>query len=256
MGLTNDGVPALSVLITGRNTRPFLKECLDSVASQTFTDFECLIADDASDDGSADAILDWITAVDDPRFRLVRFPTRLYVPSTTRYLIELARAPIVVWIGGDDLFSGPHALARIVRAYASDPEVDATYGSFLTIPKMAAWPLRLHPRGYPWWEAWSFSHVLTWRRELSLQSFAEEWNSPAYLDEHGEPYRTAGDVALFDAVLWRARVVAFIPEILAFYRLHPGNDHAQDRQTQASVEHRINAYWTERVKARAEKGAA
>lgn len=245
MGL--DTPPLLSVIVTCRNAVQWIGDCIKSVSDQSFTDFECLIMDDASDDGTWDAIQ---SAALGHRFRLFHNDVRRYVPSTTRQLIESARGEVIVWIGGDDLFSGPHALARIVKAYASGPDVDATYGSFLALPHRSRWPLSLHPPGYPWYEGWCFSHILTFRRQLSLASIAEEWQTAAYTDENGEPYQMAGDVAIFYGVVFRARAIAFIPDVLYYYRFHDHNDHVIDRQAQVGVEHRICAYWTERVKAR------
>ena len=50
----------------------FVTDALDSVAAQTHTNFECVIVDDASTDGSAELIADWIAGTDDGRFRLIR----------------------------------------------------------------------------------------------------------------------------------------------------------------------------------------
>ncbi|MFJ8044727.1 CDP-glycerol glycerophosphotransferase family protein [Kitasatospora sp. NPDC096147] len=62
--------PRLSVVVPIYNVERYLEECLDSIAAQTFTDFECVMVDDGSKDGSA-AIAD-AYAAKDSRFRLVR----------------------------------------------------------------------------------------------------------------------------------------------------------------------------------------
>jgi len=45
--------PGLSVVVPIDNVESYLKECLDSIAAQTFDDFECVMLDDGSTDGSA-----------------------------------------------------------------------------------------------------------------------------------------------------------------------------------------------------------
>ncbi|MGK4581219.1 bifunctional glycosyltransferase/CDP-glycerol:glycerophosphate glycerophosphotransferase [Kitasatospora sp. HPMI-4] len=62
--------PRLSVVVPIYNVERYLEECLDSIAAQTFSDFECVMVDDGSKDGSA-AIAE-AYAAKDARFRLVR----------------------------------------------------------------------------------------------------------------------------------------------------------------------------------------
>ncbi|MFI9272911.1 glycosyltransferase family 2 protein [Kitasatospora sp. NPDC052896] len=62
--------PRLSVVVPIYNVERYLEECLDSIAAQTFDDFECVMVDDGSTDGSA-AIAERYAA-EDARFRLVR----------------------------------------------------------------------------------------------------------------------------------------------------------------------------------------
>ena len=50
-------LPKFSIIIPVYNVAPYLRECLDSVLAQTFTDWEAICVDDGSTDGSG-AILD------------------------------------------------------------------------------------------------------------------------------------------------------------------------------------------------------
>jgi CDP-glycerol glycerophosphotransferase len=63
-------MPRLSVVVPIYNVELYLEECLDSIAAQTFGDFECVLVDDGSTDSSA-AIAEAYTAKD-PRFRLIQ----------------------------------------------------------------------------------------------------------------------------------------------------------------------------------------
>ncbi|MGF1431840.1 CDP-glycerol glycerophosphotransferase family protein [Kitasatospora sp. LaBMicrA B282] len=62
--------PRLSVVVPIYNVERYLEECLESIASQTMSDLECIMVDDGSKDGSA-AIAEAFAAKDS-RFRLVR----------------------------------------------------------------------------------------------------------------------------------------------------------------------------------------
>ena len=44
--------PFLSVIVPVYNVEPYLTQCLDSILSQTFADFEVILVDDGSTDGS------------------------------------------------------------------------------------------------------------------------------------------------------------------------------------------------------------
>ena len=63
-------MPRLSVVVPIYNVERYLEECLDSIAAQTFGDFECVLVDDGSTDSSA-AIAEAYVAKD-ARFRLVQ----------------------------------------------------------------------------------------------------------------------------------------------------------------------------------------
>lgn len=62
--------PRLSVVVPVYNVERYLAECLDSIAAQTLTDFECVMVDDGSTDTSAAIAKEY--AARDPRFRLVQ----------------------------------------------------------------------------------------------------------------------------------------------------------------------------------------
>jgi len=62
--------PRLSVVVPIYNVERYLEECLDSIAAQTFGDFECVMVDDGSTDTSAVIAKEY--AAKDSRFRLVQ----------------------------------------------------------------------------------------------------------------------------------------------------------------------------------------
>lgn len=69
MNLTNAMSPKFSIIIPVYNVAPYLRECLDSVLAQTYTDWEAICVDDGSTDESG-AILDEYSARD-ARFRVI-----------------------------------------------------------------------------------------------------------------------------------------------------------------------------------------
>ena len=90
--------PAISVVMPVYNAAAFLEAAIDSVLAQTMGDFEFLIIDDGSTDGSPDIIRRY----DDPRIRFVTRENRGAV-ATRNELGALARAPYLAVMDADDI---------------------------------------------------------------------------------------------------------------------------------------------------------
>ena len=61
--------PRLSIVVPFYNVERYIADCLDSLARQTYDDFEVILVDDGSKDSSIDAARDFCSR--DGRFRLV-----------------------------------------------------------------------------------------------------------------------------------------------------------------------------------------
>ena len=91
--------PLVTVLMPVYNGLPYLREAIDSVLQQTLTDYEFLIIDDASTDGSVACIRSYR----DPRIRLVRNEKNLGTSGSMNKGIELARSKYIARIDQDDV---------------------------------------------------------------------------------------------------------------------------------------------------------
>ena len=111
-------VPALSVVMSVWNDEAFVGAAIDSILAQTFTDFEFLIIDDQSQDGSAGVIAQ--RAATDPRIRVLAAGEKGRVPALNRLFAE-ARAPWVALMDSDD-FCLPDRFARELDFLASHPD--------------------------------------------------------------------------------------------------------------------------------------
>src|SRR5690349_15888802 len=89
--------PLVSVIIPLYNKAPYLRRALESIASQTFADFEAIVVDDGSTDGSERIAAEFA----DPRFRVLRQPNR--GPGSARNLgIAEARGELLAFLDADD----------------------------------------------------------------------------------------------------------------------------------------------------------
>ena len=116
--MIHDTAPALSVAMSVYNGERFLVEAIDSILAQTFGDFEFLVLDDGSTDGTADIIRDY--AVRDARVRPIIRENRGLVASLNQLLAE-ARAPIVARMDADDN-AAPERFATQLAFLAENPD--------------------------------------------------------------------------------------------------------------------------------------
>jgi glycosyltransferase involved in cell wall biosynthesis len=95
------GTPKVSVVIPNWNRRDLLPEAVRSVLLQSFGDFELIVADDGSTDGSLQA-LGPLSA--DPRLRIIT-PPRSGMPGAVRNRgVEAARGRLVAFLDSDDIW--------------------------------------------------------------------------------------------------------------------------------------------------------
>jgi glycosyltransferase involved in cell wall biosynthesis len=107
--------PAVTVYLPTRNRAALMTEAARSVLAQTFTDFELLIVDDASEDDTPSVCERLLSA--DPRIRVIRNDQQLGPCVTRNLAIEAARGEFVTGIDDDDLFL-PMRLRTLLEAYA------------------------------------------------------------------------------------------------------------------------------------------
>lgn len=105
----------VSVVVPAYNCREFLKECLNSLRYQSFSNIEIIVVDDGSDDGSD--IIAQKFANTDSRFTLIRQPNSGVGAARNRGL-EAASGQWIVFVDADDVLL-PHAIRQMLDAAAT-----------------------------------------------------------------------------------------------------------------------------------------
>jgi glycosyltransferase involved in cell wall biosynthesis len=131
-----------SILMPVYNREKYVRQAIDSVLSQPFTDHELLVVDDGSTDGSAEVLESYGS-----RIRLIR--QRNQGPEVARNrALALARGEYLVLLDSDD-FLFPFALViydRIIRTFDSPPVIVGSmlyYGDGEPLPAQAASPVEV-----------------------------------------------------------------------------------------------------------------
>lgn len=94
-------VPHISVVMPVHSAMPYLPAAIESILAQDFPDFEFVIGDDASTDGSWECIL--ALAARDPRIRPLRSANRLGPVASSNWVAHAARAPLIARMDADDV---------------------------------------------------------------------------------------------------------------------------------------------------------
>ena len=112
--------PALSVVMPVHNALPHLDEAVESILNQTFADFEFVVLDDASTDGSSERLREW--AQKDSRIRLLEVDRNLGPVGSSNMVARAATAPFVARMDADDI-SHRHRLAEEIELLRAHPDV-------------------------------------------------------------------------------------------------------------------------------------
>ena len=111
-------MPRCSVILPTYNRLATLPRAVASVLSQDMPDFELLIVDDGSTDGTRE----WLAAQTDPRIRAI-MAERNGGPSAARNLgLDAARTTFAAFLDSDDVFR-PNRLSRTLEVFEAEPAV-------------------------------------------------------------------------------------------------------------------------------------
>ncbi|UOQ98306.1 glycosyltransferase family 2 protein [Hymenobacter sp. 5317J-9] len=201
-------VPLVSVVMPVYNCAPYVTEAVMSILNQTFTDFELLIFNDGSTDGSG-AVLRGFA---DPRIRLFDYAENVGYVAHLNHALELARGTYLARMDADDV-ADPDRLARQVALLQAHPEVGlcgTAYREFgsrqglVAVPETDAeirrWMLRSSPFGHP---------TVLLRKDVVLENCLR-YDAAAM---PAEDYRLWYELS-------RVTQLANLPEPLLAYRVH------------------------------------
>ena len=88
----------ISIIIPFYNTEKYIRECLDSIKNQTFSDYECLMIDDGSTDNSRKIAEEYLN---DPRFKILG-DKHIGFPLSKNLGLDNAKGDYITFIDSDD----------------------------------------------------------------------------------------------------------------------------------------------------------
>lgn len=126
-------LPQVSVIIPVYNGAKHLGEAIQSVLDQSYTDFELIIVDDASQDDT----LDVVRHFDDPRLKCIVHEQNRGVDQARKTGLRVSAGEIIAFLDQDDLFH-PEKLAAHVELFKANPEIGFTYNAYFNLNHSSA----------------------------------------------------------------------------------------------------------------------
>lgn len=122
-------MPYFSVIIPLYNKAPYIRKTVESVLGQTFGDFELIIVDNGSNDGSSEIV----SQFNDPRLSVHRMEENVGVSNARNIGVELSSAPYVTFLDADDWWE-PSFLEEMTKLMERHPDA-GIYGTGYWIVK-------------------------------------------------------------------------------------------------------------------------
>jgi glycosyltransferase involved in cell wall biosynthesis len=219
-------MPRISIVMPVNNCRAFLEQSVRSLLAQTLTDFELIVGDDGSDDGTG-PLLDRLAA-EDGRIRVVRRSSRSGLAGSANWVVAEARARLVAIAHADDV-SAPRRLERLSAFLEAHPEATAVGTPALGIDEAGRavqppnlWRL-LHPSPFA-----PFAHSSMMFRKAAFDAVGGYRRACDYFEDLDLWWRLADLGPVF-----------VLPEPLVRYRHWQGSSRGQERAMEVERAHAL-----------------
>jgi glycosyltransferase involved in cell wall biosynthesis len=200
------GLPLVSVVLPTLNGRRYIESSIASCLGQTFANFELLVVDGGSSDGT----LDVVRSIADDRIRILRQRDNVdRLPGALNTGFAEARGSYFTWTQDDDLY-GRDALRVMVDALDAEPGVGMVYTGQVFIDATGNKirnGLRFPPDALTWTNP--IGHCFLYRR-----SVAEE------VGGYDPRFLMSEDTHYWLRIFRRAPIVQ-LPGVHFSHRLHP-----------------------------------
>lgn len=213
----------VSVLIPVYNMETYIRQCLDSVLAQTYTDFEVIICDDGSVD-SGGMLCDKYAERDT---RITVFHKQNEgILKTRRFLLERAKGTFVLWVDADDWIEEDLLKKTVECAWNTGSDV-VMFGYCKVTD--AGEKIKYAADAYPNYSIYrgktlhriyrdfvSSSELnYLWQKLIARKLFSDEDTE----DPFGHKYVSGEDKLLLIPVFSKAKCISYIAEPLYFYRM-------------------------------------
>ena len=215
-------MPAITVAITTYNLEKYFQVCVEELKNQTFQDFEILVYDDCSCDGTREMLLHLKEQLDD-KLLLMFGETPQKLPAKSRNMIlgsGMIHGKYVVFLDGDDSIE-PDFLEKLFMA-AESHDADMALCAYDRFEDTTGHVLCQEMRGYP-------ALLELGKNDCPSVAFINTslWNKLIRTDRiqgiYMPEFPVGEDASFLLSVYARCRKIACVDQILIHYRVRAGS---------------------------------
>lgn len=220
--------PEVSIIVPAYNTEAYIKEAIDSALSQTLTNIEVIVVDDASTDRTVELIQQFT----DPRLQLLQNSKNLGVSASRNRALQHARGKWIAVLDSDDWYA-PNRLEELLKI-AEEKQLDLMIDDLHLIQdnEPSPWSTLLQESGETITEIHPIDPVFYVKTGLYGEQglhlgLCKPLFRRSFLDQHrllyDETQRVVEDFHLVLRCLIHGASMLFVPNPYYFYRSRPNS---------------------------------
>ena len=233
-------MPVVSVVMPVYNGEKYLAEAIASILNQTFADFEFIIVDDCSQDGSAEIIRAFAKC--DERIRLIQHERNLGEAAARNSGIAASSGELIAAMDCDDI-SLPERLEKQARFLQSHPDIGVV-GTFLYTVSADKTGRQSH--AYPQQHAFIVLESALGSTPVAGAATMARRNALHSVGGYDSAQHFACDKELFSRLFCATRF-ANLPTALYVYRMHHGQMTQMSDEKQKTVAADVRRRWLDRL---------
>lgn len=234
--------PKVSVIMSVYNGEKYLREAVDSILTQTFTDFEFIIVND----GSKDRTQEILKSYADPRIHLYHQENTGLTKSLNKAL-KLSRGEYIARMDADDI-SLPERFETQIKHFQVDPSLTLCASRYQVIDENGNFSGRIQPFASKKMINW---HLLSWyllfRNRICHSSVMVKKVDLLKLNGYAEWAKRTQDFELWTRMSLKYNMI-IIPEVFIYWRYHQSgicqSYSDEQRQTRYKIFHRLDEHLT------------
>ncbi|MBU4231187.1 MAG: glycosyltransferase [Proteobacteria bacterium] len=213
--------PGISVIIPTYNQANFLREAIQSILDQTFTDWEAIVVNNYSEDNTIEVV----ESFKDPRIKLINFSNHGVIGASRNEGVRQAKADIIAFLDSDDTWTNIK-LEKVLAFFRQHPGVELVcHDEWVLVGNRIKSVIKYGPSK-------DYYGLLFQKNCLSTSAVAMLRHNFLSLGGFSEDLRFAG-VEDYDLWLRLARAgctIAYLHEVLGTCRMHDQSFSAKIQQ--------------------------
>ncbi len=199
--------PLVSIVMPTYNGARYIRESIDSCLNQTYSNFELIIVDDFSSDGTPQILCEYR----DPRMRFIRHEANRKLPAALNTGFAASNGEYLTWTSDDNRYAAD-AIEVLVHALEQNPGAGLVYAGVRLIDEFGDL-IRIEPAEPP---------ELLHKKCIVGACFLYRRTVYEQIGDYNEALYRIEDYEYWLRVAQRFELKA-LPEILYDYRRHPGS---------------------------------